>query len=141
MKFTGTIQITLISFKNINIWLSYGPNKTRKPILLFGHTFLGHNPAIFGPIGLNIIYRLMMRNPRCDAYFPFLIFGHFCWENGRGHNAHSWWTAGLHSLQTRTKRCPQSGPFHFLANHYLEIMFLKYLGVNPLPLLDGYIKY
>ena len=53
MQFTGKNQITLVSLKNIDIWLSYGPNKARMPI--FGHAFSGHNSAIFGPIGLKIL--------------------------------------------------------------------------------------
>ena len=48
MEFTGTNQITFISFKNIDIWPSYGPNEVRMPI--FGHTYFGHNSAFFGPI-------------------------------------------------------------------------------------------
>ena len=46
MIFTGTNQITLVSFKNIDIWLSYGPNKAHMPIFL--QTIFGYNSAIFG---------------------------------------------------------------------------------------------
>ena len=44
---------TLVSFKNIDIWLKYGQKMVRMSI--FGHTFFGHNSAISGPIGLYII--------------------------------------------------------------------------------------
>ena len=50
---------------------------------IFGHTFFGHELAIFGPIRLKIlkgtqetiIYRLVVRNPSYDFYFLVLIFG------------------------------------------------------------------
>ena len=58
---------------------------------IFGHTYCDNNSAIFGPIGLKIlwelrrlllshyiiyiiIYRLVMRNPSYDADFSFLVF-------------------------------------------------------------------
>ena len=60
--------------------MGYGQNKVRKPI--FGHTFFGHNSAIFGLIGLRIFmgtpetinYRLMTINSSYDTYISFLIF-------------------------------------------------------------------
>ena len=72
---TGTNQIKLVSFKNIYIWLRNGQKMARMPI--FGHTFFGHNSAIFGPIGLKIgmrtqetvIYRLVVKFFSYDAYF------------------------------------------------------------------------
>ena len=86
MQSIGTNQITLVSFKNIDIWLIYGPNKSYMPI--FEHTFLSHyNSAIITQPFLGqldwkivmgtqetIIYRLVIRNPKYDAYFSFLIF-------------------------------------------------------------------
>ena len=62
---TSKNQITLVLLKNINIWLSYSPNMACMPI--FGHTFFGHDSAIFGTIVLKnvkrtqetIIYRLV----------------------------------------------------------------------------------
>ena len=82
--------MALVSFKNIDIW----PKMARMPI--FGHTFFGHNSTIFGQIELKffmgvqetIIYRLVMRNLRNDAYFLIFDFlGHFGRENGRVHHA------------------------------------------------------
>ena len=75
MNFNGKNQMALVSFKNIHIWPSYSQKMTRIPI--FGNTFLGHNPAISGSIGMKffmgtqetIIYRLLVRNPSYDAYF------------------------------------------------------------------------
>ena len=76
--FTGTNQITLVAFKNIDILLIYVPNKARMPI--FGHTFVGHNSAIFGLIWLKsetqetIIFRLVKINPSYHAYIQILNF-------------------------------------------------------------------
>ena len=77
--------------QNIDIWLSYGPNKAR--MLIFGHTFFGHNSAILRSWGLKflmgaqetIIYRLVVRNPSYYAYFWFLAT--FLPENERGYHA------------------------------------------------------
>ena len=49
---------------------------------IYGHTFFGHNSAIFGPIGLKffmgtqgtIIYRLLLRNQCFGLYLPISIF-------------------------------------------------------------------
>ena len=49
---------------------------------IHGHTFFGHNSAIFGPIGLKffmgtqgtIIYRLLLRNQCFGLYLPISIF-------------------------------------------------------------------
>ena len=70
----------LLSFKNINIWSSYGQKIVCMPI--FGYTYFGLYLAISGPIGLKffiggqetIIYRLVMRILCYDAYFSVLIF-------------------------------------------------------------------
>ena len=48
---------------------------------IFGHTFFGHNSAVFGSIKLQffegahetIIYRLIMRNQDYEACFSFFI--------------------------------------------------------------------
>ena len=83
---SGTNQIKLVSFKNIDIWPSYGPNKPRLPI--FGHTYFDHDSGIFGPIGLinymgTIIYRLVIKNISYDTYSSFLIF----WATKRALNS------------------------------------------------------
>ena len=65
--------------------LSNGPNKAHMPI--FGHTFFGHYPAIFGQIGLKICYGnsrdyyLSIGDVKSKLGYLFFIFGllgHFC---------------------------------------------------------------
>ena len=43
---------------------------------IFGHTFFGHNSAIFGPIGQKIVMQTQENiiYPSYDAYFSVLIF-------------------------------------------------------------------
>ena len=60
---------------------------------IYGHTFFGHNLAIFCLIGLiflvtqeTIIYRLVMRNHDFNAFLEKFIF---LWENGRGRHRDS----------------------------------------------------
>ena len=107
---------------------------------IFGQTFFGHNSAIFEPIGLKlfigtqktIIYRLVVRNPSYDVFFPVLIFGTLL--------AGKWaWPPRVRlivwSLQTRTKIWPTR--WTFWVNRDLEIMFSKFSGVNPPPPLSS----
>ena len=124
-EFTGTIQITLVSisfnFKNIDIWLSYGPNEMCMPI--FGNTYFSHNSAIlhFGPIGLKIImgtqetkYYLSIGGEESKLWCLCFIFDFFeplVAGNGRG-------------LQ---KFDPTDGIFG-PTTIYLEIMFSKFTG-------------
>ena len=109
MQFTGTNQVTLVSFTYVDIWPGDGTNKACMPI--FGHTYFGHyNSANLGPIGLTffmgtqetIICRLVMSNPSYDDYFLLIFFdflGHFWRENERG------------SSKPNQKVGPLGGPF------------------------------
>ena len=62
--------MVLVSFKNIDIWPSYGQKMARMSI--FGHAFFCHNSAISGPVGLKffmgvqetIIYRMVNGNEK-----------------------------------------------------------------------------
>ena len=92
---TSKNQITLVLLKNINIWLSYSPNMACMPI--FGHTFFGHDSAIFGTIVLKML-RELKRLLSIDWWMVMalwcLIFDllcHFWPENGRGCQAHPLW--------------------------------------------------
>ena len=58
------------SFKNIDIKLCYSPDKTPMPI--FGHSFFGHNSAIFEPINLKFFWlarRLSLSIDKCGLFF------------------------------------------------------------------------
>ena len=78
-----------------------------------GHTFFGHNSAIFCPIGLEtflvthkiIIYRLVMRNCDFDA---FLKISYFWRENGRGRHSGAKVSGASRPNQ---KVGPMGGPF------------------------------
>ena len=74
---TNQISITLASFKNIDIWLSYCPNKARMSIFdisIWAYVFWPIGLKVFNGSQENIIYRLVMRNPSYYAYFSFLVF-------------------------------------------------------------------
>ena len=123
----------LVSFKNIHIWPSYGQKMARMHII-GGIRFL----AILGPLANwteffigaqeTIIYRLVIRNPSCDAYFSYFIFwATFCGKIG---------VAATCSLNGLGPPNPTKKLIHwvaFSANHYLEITFSKFSGVNSPP--------
>ena len=108
LQFNGTIQIALVSFKNIHIWPSYCQNN--------GIRFSAITQPFSGPIGLKylqgaqetIIYRLVMRSPSYDTYFSFLIF--WATFGGKMNVATTRAPNGL-GFQARQKVGPLSGPF------------------------------
>ena len=78
-----------------------------------------------------IIYRLVVWNPSYDAYFSVLIFlGHLL--RGNGHQARPFWF-GASKPDQKVRQL--GGPLaKSTLNRYLEVMFLKFSGVNPLKL-------
>ena len=110
----------LVSFINLNIWASYGQKMVCMPYL--GTRFLAKTQhfwanwaEFFMGVQETIIYRLVMRNLSCNAYFWILIF---------------WVTGGPRSWPTR---------WTFWANRYLESCFRNFQGRTLSPLLWGII--
>ena len=66
---TSTNQITLVSLKNNDIWLSYGPHKVRMPRPFFLLCFI-----------MIIKSRMLMRIVECIARSPFLVKKPFAWH-------------------------------------------------------------
>ena len=92
---------------------------------------------IFWPTGLKIfmelrrwlmiIYRLMVRNSSYDLRFWPTFGGKMGVATTCAHYV-LWHGLGPPNL---TKKLPTRSRWTFWVNHYLEIMFSKFLGVNP----------
>ena len=87
------IKMVLVSFKNIDIWQSYGLMMTCMPdarmwaYVFWLHHFWDNWAEIFhGRSEKYYLYRLMVRNPSNNTHFRFFK-SHFSQENGRGHQA------------------------------------------------------
>ena len=105
------------------------PNLMRTPI--YGHTFFGHNLAIFRPISnfkisLNLgDWYLSDKHKKSliKCIFNFFVFWGQKWAWPPG------WRLRVWVLKTECKSCPNRCTFWI--NHYLKIMFLKFHTLEP----------
>ena len=103
---------------------------------ILGHTFFGHNLAIFRPIGLIFLWQLrnlvsidwlwVIKVMRLILIFGPLLAAKWVWPS-RG-PLMAW------GLKTQQKSWPTG--WTFWANCYLENVFSKFSCLNPLPLKD-----
>ena len=69
MEYNGNYEMKLVSFININIMSSYGPNKVYMPVQ-YGHVFFGNISATFAKIVvvLNHVLEIFRGEPPLAHY-------------------------------------------------------------------------